>query len=568
MAVSMNWVSEYVDLKDIDLKELAEKITKAGINIEQVTTKKIPGLVIGKVIECKNHPDSDHLHICKVDIEKEILDIVCGAPNCRENLKVIVATDGTILPAGQIKKTKVRGVESNGMLCALSELGLEDIYKDGIHEVEEEVEIGTDANIYLGLNDTLYELDLNPNRTDCNNHLLFAYEVGSVLGRKVKMPETSYNEIKENVKDYLKLSVETDKCSMYNAKIVTDLEIKQSPKFIQDRLISAGMRPINNLVDISNYIMLEYGQPLHFFDKESLGDTILVRQATEGEHIVTLDEQDRILREKDIVITDGKNPVCIAGVMGGLNSGVTENTKTIVIESAIFDPLSVRYTSLDLNLRSEASLRYEKGLNYEYTTEALNRACHLLEKYANGKVYSGTLTHDKVEKRVRKIEVTTKDVNKLLGMELTEEDIVNSLNNLDFEYEKKDDIYTVTIPNRRLDIEEDKADIIEEIGRLYGYEKIVNKLPLGVTKPGIYKGNVKYRKLISKRLRSLGLNETRTYTLISPEEDKLFNYNRQESIELLRPMNVEKSIIRQSIVPSLLKVYNYNTQRKVKNILL
>lgn len=568
MAVSMNWVSDYVNLDNVDLLDLANKITKAGINVEQVTSKKINGLVIGKVLECIEHPDSDHLHVCKVDIGNDILGIVCGAPNCRKDLKVIVATDGTKLPGGEIKKTKVRGIESNGMLCALSELGLEDIYKDGIHEVEDNIEIGSDANTYLGLNDTLYELDLNPNRTDCNNHLLFAYEVGSVLGRKVVMPETSYEEINENVNDYLKLSVETDKCSMYNAKIVTNLEIKPSPKFIQDRLISAGMRPINNLVDISNYIMLEYGQPLHFFDKEALGDTILVRQAKENERIITLDEQERTLREKDIVITDGKNPVCIAGVMGGLNSGVTNNTKTIVIESAIFEPLNVRYTSLDLNLRSEASLRYEKGLNYEYTTLALNRACHLLEKYAGGKVYSGTLTHDNIEKRIRKIEVTKEQVNKLLGMDLTEEDIDNSLNNLDFEYTKNNDTYTVIVPNRRLDIEEDKADIIEEIGRLYGYEKIVNKLPIGVTKPGVYKGNVKYRKLISKRLRSLGLNETRTYTLISPEEDKLFNYNRQEKIELLRPMNIDKSIIRQTILPSLLKVYNYNVQRKVKNILL
>ena len=574
MAISMNWVKDYVDLTDVDLKDLAKKITDSGVNVEKVVKSELNNLVVGHVLECEMHPDSDHLHVCQVNIGKETLQIVCGAHNVRKDLKVIVSLPGAILPGNfEIKKSTIRGVESNGMICALSEIGLEEETPEnrakGIYELPAGVEPGTDVVKYLGLDDTVYELDLNPNRNiDCTNHIGFAYEVASVLGKKVTLPDITTKPIKDSVKKHFNLKIDTPNCTMYNAKMVTDVVIKESPDFIKNRLIAAGMRPINNVVDISNYVMLEYGQPLHFFDKDKLGDKIVVRMAGDNEIIKTLDKKERTLTSEDIVITDGEKPVCIAGVMGAENTEVDENTKNILIESAIFNSYNVRYTSLRLDLRSEASLRYERGLNYENTNLAIERACHLLEKYADGKVLSDTVTYDNVEKKTKIAKVTKEDVNTVLGLNMTDEDIKNSLNNLGFNYEYKDKEYVVEIPNRRLDVEAHKQDLIEEIGRLYGYDKIVSTLPTGVTKRGNYIGNVGIRKLISKRLRSLGLNECRTYTLVSDEENEMFTYDRKESVPLLRPMSSDKKVIRQTLIPSLLKVYEYNKARGVKDILL
>lgn len=574
MAISMNWVKEYVDLKDIDLKELANKITDSGVNVEKVITHELNNLVVGEVKECTMHPDSDHLHVCQVDVGTDTRQIVCGAPNVREGLKVIVSLPGAILPGGfEIKPSTIRGVESNGMLCALSELGLEEDtpenHAKGIHELPSDAKVGMNAVEYMNLDDTIYELDLNPNRNiDCTNHIGFAYEVASVLGKKVRLPDLSTKPIKDSVKKQINIEINTPNCTMYTAKMVKDVEIKESPDFIKNRLIAAGMRPINNVVDISNYVMLEFGQPLHFFDKEKLGDKILVRMAGDNEEIITLDNKKRTLTSEDIVITDGTKPVCIAGVMGGANTDVDENTKDILIESAIFNSYNVRYTSLRLDLRSEASLRYERGLNWEYTNMAIERACHLLEKYANGKVLSDTVVYDNIDKKEKVAIVTKDDVNTILGLNMTDDDIKRSLNNLGFNYEYKDKTYTVTIPNRRLDVEAHKQDLVEEIGRLYGYDKIPNVLPKLPTKEGKYIGAINYRKLISKRLRSLGLNECRTYTLVSEEENNMFKYNRKESIPLLRPMSADKSVIRQTLIPSLLKVYDYNKARGVKDVLI
>lgn len=328
------------------------------------------------------------------------------------------------------------------------------------------------------------------------------------------------------------------------------------------------MRPINNVVDISNYVMLEYGQPLHFFDKKKLGDKVLVRDAKEGEKVITLDGKERILSSADIVITDGEKPVCVAGVMGGENTEVDDNTTDILIEAAIFDPVSIRYTAAKLDLRSEASIRYGKGLNFEYTDKALKRACHLLEKYADAEILTDIVKHDKVDKTIKTVEFSPDDINKLLGIKIDEEDMKVELGRLDFAYEYKDRKFTVTIPRRRLDIDPYVNDIAEEIGRLYGYQNLVSTLPVVPIRRGDYIGDVKYRKQVSKRLRRLGLNEAKTYTLISPDMAKLFDYEHKEKVILPNPMSIDKSVVRTSIIPSLLNVYDYNKKRKVKDILL
>ncbi len=572
--ISLNWVKDYVDIEEENLNELAVKITKAGVNVEKVLVNRIENLVIGEVLECTDHPDSDHLHICLVDIGDKTTQIVCGAHNVRAGIKVLVALPGCVLPGDfEIKAGVIRGQESNGMICALFELGLEEkneeTYAKGIAEIETDLKPGTDANIYLGTDDTLYELDVHKHRNnDCYYHIGFAYEIASILSKKVNLPETSHKEISDNVSNHLTLKVETDKCPYYTAKMVKDVKIGESPEFIKKRLISAGMRPINNVVDISNYVMLEFGQPLHFFDKDKLGNTILVRNAKENEEIITLDKQKRSLNSTDTLITDGEKPVCIAGVMGGENTDVDEATKNILIESAIFDSVSIRTTSARLNLRSEASIRYGKGLNYEYTDAAIERACHLLEKYAGATVLSGTVKHDTLDKTEKIVEFKTEEVNTLLGITLTDEDVKTELERLMFSYVVKNDTFIVTIPKRRLDIDPNVNDIAEEIGRLYGYHNLVSTLPKVKTRRGRYIGDVKIRKEISKRLRTLGINETKTYTLTSPEMANKFRYEEKDQVTLPNPMSLDKSVVRTSILPSLINVYEYNKARNIKDILL
>lgn len=570
--ISLNWVKDYVDIENEDLKELAVKVTKAGVNVEKVINSHIDNLVIGEVIECVDHPDSDHLHVCQVNVGTSTTQIVCGASNVKAGIKVLVALPGCVLPGDfEIKAGKIRGQESNGMICALFELGVEEkteeTYAKGIEVLETDLEPGTDANIYLGTDDTLYELDIHKHRNnDCYYHIGFAYEIASILGKKVTLPEDKHNEIEDNVNKHITLKVETDKCPYYTAKMVKGVEIKESPDFIKKRLIAAGMRPINNVVDISNYVMLEYGQPLHFFDKNKLGDNILVRQAKENETIITLDGQKRELLTSDIVITDGEKPVCIAGVMGGENTDVDETTKDILIESAIFDAVSIRYTSSRLDLRSEASIRYGKGLSFEYTDAALQRACYLLEKYANATVLSGIAKHDNIDKTEKVVTFKTKEVSTLLGLELTDQDVETELDRLMFEYKLDKDTFTVTIPHRRLDIDPNVNDIAEEIGRLYGYENLVSTLPSIPTRRGIYVGDVGIRKDISRRLRTLGLNEVKNYTLTSPDMASKFRYEEKNQITLPNPMSSDKSIIRTSLLPSLINNYEYNKARNIKDI--
>ena len=571
--IDLEWVKDYIDIDDQDLNELAVKITKAGINVEKVISNHIDNVIVGQIVKCKDHPDSDHLHVCDVNIGEKTVQIVCGAPNVRDGLKVIVSLPGAKLPDGEIKKSVIRGIESNGMICALYELGLTEFsdaaYARGIEELPDDAPVGEDALKYLGKDDTLYELDIHKHRNnDCYYHIGFAYEIASILNRKVTLPSADYKEIKENINDYFKLSVKTKKCSYYLAKMVKGVKIGESPEFIKRRLNAYGMRSINNVVDISNYVMLEYGQPLHFFDKETLGDEIVVRNAKKNEIIVTLDGEERILNSSDILITDGKRPVAIAGVMGGENTEVTENTKDILIESAIFDPVSIRYTSANLNLRSESSIRFGKGLSFEYTEKAIERACYLLEKYAGAKVLSGMVCYDKVNKKPKVLKFKTSEINEMLGLSLTDDDVKIELNRLDFPFEYNRGKFVVTVPFRRLDIDPNVNDIAEEVGRLYGYHNLASTLPVCETRRGEYAFDVKYRKLVSRRLRSLGINECKTYTLVSPDMALKFKYDDMNNVVLPNPLSVDKSVVRTTLIPSLINVYEYNKARKVRDILI
>ena len=559
MKISTNWINDYVKINDVDKKELADKITNAGVNVQEVIGEvNFDKIVVGEIINAKAHENSDHLKVCEVNIGAKTEQIVCGASNARSGIKVIVSLPGAKLPNGiEIKQSVIRGVSSNGMLCSLEELGLEE-KSEGIHELPNDAIVGKSPKEYLNL-DSVYLLDLNPNRkNDCLNHIGFAYEVSAVLDRNITLPQTDYTE--SDFETNINLKIETENVLLYYAKLVKNVEIKESPEFIKLRLTNAGMRPINNVVDISNYIMLEFGQPLHFFDADKVGRALLVRMAKENEKIITLDKQERTLNSEDIVITDGEKPICIAGVMGGLNSDVDENTKNILIESAIFDKLKVRKTSIKLDLRSEASLRYEVGINPEYTLMALKRACHLLEKYAAAKISKNEKVVNNIKTSTNVIEVTLEEINKVIGVKIENTDVIDILKRLKFDYKVEGNTYYVTAPSRRLDISI-KEDIIEEVGRLFGYDKIVAKLPTLEMTTGGYVPRIKYRKDISSLMRSLGFNETRTYTLISQKNSETFNYEDKENIVLLKPISNDRTHIRTNIISSLIDVLNYNEAR-------
>ena len=596
MKLSTNFLKDYVDI-DVDVKTLAEDMTRVGNEYDEAgKLLNATKLVIGEVKECRMHPDSDHLHVCKVDVGNEVLNIVCGAPNVREGLKVIVALDGAVLPgitvkAGGtiekddkprvIKRGIVRGEESNGMLCSMLELGLEHKYADevdktGIHELPQDAPIGEDPIKYMGLDDEVIDFDLTANRGDLLSILGMAYEAGAIYDKKVKEIDLSHGENTENINDSFKVEVNTENCSIFLAKKVKNIQIHESPVFIKNRLIASGIRPINNVVDISNYVMLETGQPLHFYDADTLKGKIEVRMANEGESLTTLDGKERKLSVEDIVISDGEKAIGLAGVMGGLETEITDNTKNVLIEAAIFDGVKVRKTSKEI-LRSEASSRFEKGLDPNRTYMAIERACKLLEEYAKGEVVGGTAKYDKSDLANRDIEISFKKINDVLGMDISKKDVLDVFRRLDFdvildgkksnftETEKDLEKYEsiiVSVPRRRGDISI-KEDLIEEVGRIYGVDNIVGRLPEMPMKAGSYD---KVTRGIRNKMVDLGLNETLSYILVNEKEAKFFTKDDTEVVKLLDPMTEERNALRHSILPSLLKIYENNKARSNKDV--
>ena len=566
MKLSKNFVKDYVDI-DVDLKTLAEDMTRVG-NEYDSAEKLINAtkLVIGEIIECKDHPDSDHLHLCKVNIGTEVLNIVCGAPNARKGIKVIVAQDGAVLPEKTIRKGIIRGQESNGMMCSIAELGLENKFlkpedKDGIAELGEDAVVGEDPIKYLGLDDEVIDFDLTANRGDLLSILGMAYEIGAIYDKPVKEVDLSHKENGEDINKTFKTEVKTENCKLLLVKKVEGVKIKESPVFIKNRLIASGIRPINNVVDISNYVMLELGQPLHFYDADRLGNKLVVRMAEEGEKLTTLDNIERTLSKDDIVIADSTHGVGLAGVMGGLETEVEDDTKNVIIESAIFDSVKIRLTSKKI-LRSEASNRFEKGLDPKRTYMAVERACKLLEKYADGKVVAGTVVYDKTDVKDKEIEITFKNVNDVLGTVIPNEEILNVFRKLGFTYTSDDKKAIVKVPSRRLDISI-KEDLIEEVSRIYGVDNIKGKLPVVPMKQGSYD---KTTREIRNKMLSLGLSETLSYILINDKEVKGYTLDEFEELRLLAPITEDRNTLRYSMIPSLYKIYEYNNARGQKDV--
>lgn len=569
MILSRNFIKDYIDLDDnLDIKTIAEDMTRVG-NEYDMAEKFInaTNLVIGQIKTCDEHPDSDHLHVCMVDVGNETLQIVCGAPNARAGIKVIVALPGAELPNDiTIKRGMIRGVESNGMMCSIAELGLDNKFltqadKDGICELGEDAVIGEDPIKYLGYDDEVIDFELTANRGDLLSTLGLAYEVGAIYNKKVKDVDLKYNQTGEDINNSFSIDIRTDNCSLFLAKRVEGVVIKESPAFIKNRLMACGIRPINNVVDISNYVMLELGQPLHFYDADNLGNKIVVRMAQNKEKLTTLDNVERILDENDIVIATEQKSVGLAGVMGGLETEVVPQTKNIIIESAIFNGVKVRKTSKKI-LRSEASNRFEKGLDPNRTYMAMERACTLLEKYADGKVITGMCKYDTTIKDDKKVEITYKNIVDVLGTEISNEDILDVFTRLGFKYEADDAKVIVSVPRRRLDISI-KEDLIEEVGRIYGVDNIKGKLPTLPVKQGSYD---KTSRGIRNKMVSLGLNETLSMIFINDKECKKYTTDEFEVVKLLDPLAEDRNALRYSMIPSMMKIYEYNKARGNKDV--
>ena len=566
MKLSKKFLSEYIDTSKIDFKELAEKMVFMGNEYDEY--KKMcdaSGLVVGYVYECEKHPDSEKLSICQVDIGTKH-QIICGAPNVKKGQKVVVAKVGSILPGNfEIKKAKLAGTYSDGMICSLAELGAdkkflreEDI--EGIMELEADAPIGVDAVEYLDFNDEIIDFELTTDRADLLSVLGMAYEVGAIYDLEVKYPDVDYKETKNSIKDKFSLKVETENCMLYLAKLVENVVVKDSPQFIRNRLMASGIRPINNVVDISNYVMLETGQPLHFFDADKL-NKIGVRMGR-GEEFKTLDNKVRKVGKDDILITNDDEPIGLAGVMGGLDTEVTKETKNIIIESAIFNPKNIRNTSKKI-LRSEASMRFEKGVVKERSYLALKRACYLLEKYAEGSVAKDTLVHDEMTVSEKTISISVEKVNKILGMNLTEKEILNVFDKLQLPYSIKENI-EVLVPSRRMDLSIPE-DLIEEVGRVVGFNNVVGELPTVPIKKGGRNLKSEYIKKVKEFMIGKGLNQNINYSLVSEEESKLFS-DIENKVKILEPISKEREVLRTSIVQSLVTAYKYNASRKIKNI--
>ncbi|WP_042223282.1 phenylalanine--tRNA ligase subunit beta [Oceanobacillus manasiensis] len=575
MLVSLNWLKNYVDIGKISPEQLAEKVTKSGIEVESVEyiAEKSENVVVGYVQSCEQHPNADKLNLCQVDTGEDTLQIICGAPNIAQGQKVAVAKPGAVLPGNfKIKKVKLRGVESNGMICSLQELGIEEKYvpkdaADGIFVFPDDVTVGESVEPLLNLNDAVLEFELTPNRADCLSMLGVSYEVAALLDQPLQLPSEEVISTEESAEDYINVEIEAkDLNPYYGAFVIKDIEIKDSPLWMKNHLIAAGIRPINNVVDITNFVMLEYGQPLHAFDYDQLeSDKIVVRRAAKGETLVTLDEQERTLSEDHLVITNGKKPIALAGVMGGVDTEVNEQTTTVLLEAAYFVSSTVRKAVKDTGLRSESSTRFEKGIDPNRVREAGLRACQLLTQYAGGKVLSNVVESDELDRTEKEIKLVTQEVNKRLGTAVTAEDIATIFRKLRFDYEQNQDEFTVYAPTRRGDITIFE-DLLEEIARIYGYDNLPFTLPEGASHAGALTETQQLKRDVKRYLQSAGLMETITYSLTSSSKiDQLISPEIQaldpKPVALSMPMSEDHKYLRLSILPELLTTISYNQAR-------
>lgn len=575
MYVSMNWLKDYVNI-DIDINEFADKMTMSGSMVEdiEISGDNIKNVLVGKIETIETHPNADKLVICQVDIGKEKLQIVTGADNIAEGDYIPVAIHGAILPGGlKIKKGKLRGELSEGMLCSAEELGIPksvipEKIKDGIWILDEAYPLGQDITQVLNLKDEIIEFEITSNRPDCLSILGMAREVGATLREKVNYPEVEVKEIDEKASDHISVEIEDrEGCNRYVARVIKNVKIEPSPQWMQQRLISAGVRPINNIVDITNYVMLEYGQPLHAFDISHIeGNKIIVKKAKDDEIFTTLDGVKRKLKSTMTMIADANKSVAIAGVMGGEQSEVTDETQTILLESAHFNANTTRLTSKALSLRTEASSRFEKGVDPNVAGLAANRACQLIVQLGAGEVLQGSVDVYPEEVRPHKVTIRPEKINNLLGISLDNGEMIDIFKRLELEAKDLKDTIEITVPTYRMDLLME-ADFAEEVARIYGYDKIPATMARGNITVGGKPNNQVIEDLVRDLLNGMGFNETLTYSFVSPKTVDMINLDKDSDkrnmIKLINPLGDETSVMRTSLLPNMLEVAARNVNHKV-----
>ena len=579
MLVPIKWMSQYVDINTDD-KTLSDKLTLTGSHVDAVINyeKDVTNVLTGKILEVEKHPNADKLVVTKIDInDAEPVQIITGAKNIKAGDIVPVALEGAKLPGGvNIKKTNFRGLPSYGMMCSYEELGFEDKvipkeFRDGILILPQDTELGKDIKDILDLNGSALEVEVTFNRPDCLNIVGMARETAATLNTEFKFPVIEIKNETGDIKDYFNgVEIEDeDLCSRFYVKVIKDIKIGQSPLWMQRALMDAGMRPLNNIVDVTNYVMLELGQPLHAYDLEKLnGKKLIARRAKKDEKVVTIDQSDRSLTENMLVIADADKPACIAGVMGGFNTEITDDTKFMVLESASFNPKSIRETSKQLGMRSEASARNEKPMHYKMAEVASQRACQLIEMIGAGCVVGGYMEAGNNEYIAPVVTLRPYRATELLGVEIPVEDMLKSLNALEIESTFDGEKISCKIPYFRADIVEE-ADVIEEVGRMYGLENIVSKPLQG----NIRKGRKSEKREIEDEIKNIacgmGLYELTTYSFISPKSYNNINAAEDSAlrqyIKILNPLGEDFSSMRTTLMSNMMDVIQRNSFRGVED---
>ena len=571
MLVSLNEISKYVDISGLSKEEIASRLTFSGIEVEEIKTlSKATSLVVGKVISCIPHPNSDHLHVCKVDIKDEILDIVCGAPNCKEGIKVIVAKVGAKLPGGEIKAGEIRGYKSNGMLCALNELGVDPKYLKeeqikGIEILSDDFEVGDSDILHkLGLDDVILDLSLLANRSDCYSLFNVSREIGALFNRKVNILEANDDSTYEE-KEF-KVDSLTPNCKEFSVKIVKGIEVKDSPAWLKNCLRSEGIRTINNIVDLGNYIMLLTGQPIHMYDYDKLVKKELIVRSDINDKFIALDEKEYSIHEGDICVTSFGKTMCLGGIMGGLDSEVTNDTKNIVIEVANFNHASIRRTSSRLGLVSDSSQRFVKGINKDQVDYVLNLTTNLLKTISNVDSISNIIKYDVLNHDKKLISCSVDYINNRLGTNFEYEKIKDILELLYFKFVESDgNKFIVEVPSFRIDVE-GKADLSEEIIRYIGLDTISPTLPFMETTVGGKSKDEQKEDVICSFLSNNGLYRVLTYTLVNKKMSESFKIlNKSDGYVIKNPLTEDHKYVRTNLLPSLINCANYNLNHQNNN---
>ncbi|MGA1847071.1 phenylalanine--tRNA ligase subunit beta [Deferribacter abyssi] len=554
MKVSYSWLSDFLDIKGIDPKDLVDKLTMSGLEVEELVIKeKVDNVVFGKVLEKVKHPDADKLSICKVYDGLETYQVICGAANVDSGQIVPFARIGAKLPVGlKIKKAKIRGIESYGMICSASELGLED-KSDGIMVLNvSEEKLGENVSEYLGLEDVILDISITPNRADCLSIYGIAREISALFNLPLKNKTYSLTEVDENAADYKKVEVkDKDKCPIYLGRIIKDVKIQESPVWMQNRLRSVGVRPINNVVDITNYVLFEYGQPLHTFDMSKLKGNVIIRTAKPGEKIITLDGKERELKDYMLVIADEEKVIAVAGIMGGEHSGICDKTKDVFLECAYFKPESIRVTARRLGMQTDSSYRFERGIDKGNVFNMVDYAACLLQEYADGKVLKGVLSNDYDKVKPVKVTFSLSKVNKLLGTDIKTEEAKDILERLQFKvYSHSNNDYEVEVPTHRVDIER-WVDIAEEIARVYGYDKIDTTIPEIKADSKQAPLFLKIQKEVRESLKTLGFYEAINFSFMN--DDYLAKFDEKEKFVYLKnPLSEDMNALRTYVFPGLI----------------